>query len=718
VDGLGLHPSPPSRSPLSARAFGPEVLLGELIGRGGMSRVYRGWLRGNGIEVAVKILRDELASHPESVQRFVRERDLLAAVASPHVVRVHDLVIHGDELGIVMDLVPGGHLRKAVSFPCAPAEAAELTIQIADGLAAVHAAGVVHRDLKPENVLVDADGRGGVLLRLTDFGISRLVDAGTLTQTSVTGTPGYLPPEVAAGGRVTAAADMYALGVVLYELCTGRGPFIADNPILMILAHTRQEAPRPGGMPDGLWSVLSAMLAKDPAARPTADRVATILRAILPGLAGVPVCTPPPPAPPLSLQDGAPAPPTVVSPGSPGPYGAPATVASALGPLPVGGAPDTGRSPVLLGGGPPATPPTGPPLSRRDRNTPPPDLRRGGPAGAGDPGSPGALLRRPAVMAAAAAVAVLLLVLAGIGLMAALGGRSDPTVIPVTSDTATPEPTGATASAPGDSTPAPPTSDGPIKTIVAAPATSGSGRPAGAKGGSTSASPTPTPSPGVPTLTRKEPTAAELHSTDGTVTLVLGGVSAGTGTVTTATVLYDGREKSVTVQAGAVASYEVTVDNLTVGKPYSFTAKICNSSKLCSTTAQPFDFTPYGAPKVIEPSIKASGQTVKVTVAPVDANGNPNDTTCYLDVSATPADAGAPQHKRVWYGGDTVSFDGKASTAYKATVSCQTGGVDDGSASSGTATTAGLTPSSSSPTPSVTTTTAGTAPAAAIVGAQ
>src|SRR5512135_1543509 len=129
-----------------------------------MSRVYRGWLRSNGAEVAVKVLRDDLASSPDAVQRFIRERDLLAAVAGPHVVRVHDLVVHGDEVGIVMDLVAGGHLRRAVTFPCPPAQAAELTAQIADGLAAVHATGVVHRDLKPENVLVDSDG-AGVLLR-------------------------------------------------------------------------------------------------------------------------------------------------------------------------------------------------------------------------------------------------------------------------------------------------------------------------------------------------------------------------------------------------------------------------------------------------------------------------------------------------------------------------------------------------------------------------
>jgi hypothetical protein len=506
---------------------------------------------------------------------------------------------------------------------------------------------------------------------------------------------------------VTAAADLYALGVVLYELCTGRGPFLADNPIVMILAHTRQEAPRPGGMPDALWAVLSGLLAKDPTVRPTADRVARTLREILPGLAGLPACTPPPPLAPPSLDDaGAPA--TVASAIASVTTAqasglAPATIASPVGRSTPGPVPDTGPVPALLG----EMPPTAQPLSRRDRHSPAPGPRRPGPPGGGAPPGTGGPFRRPVVLAAAAAGAVLLLVLAGIGVVAALD-RSDSTVT-VAPTVPAPEPTGPTASAPPDSTPTP-SDSGAIQTIVQSPTQAPGGRPSASKG-SSSASPTPTPSPGIPTLTRKEPTSEEQRSTEGKVTLVLGGVSAGTGTVASISVLYDGQVKPVTVQAATVTSYEVTIDGLKIGTPYSFTAKVCNAAKLCSTTASAFDFTPYGALQVQPPSIKVSGQTVTITVPALERNGNPFDSTCVVDLSATPTDANAPHNRRVWYGGDTVSYDGKASTTYKATLTCATAGVDNGSASSGTVTTAAAPPPSPTPTTSVTPSTA-----AALVG--
>ena len=272
---------------MEARPFGSRYLLGEVIGRGAMGRVYRAQVRSGGPDVAVKLLRDDLTTQPEVVGRFVQERDLLRAVAHPNVVAVRDLVVEGDELGIVMDLIPAGHLRRAVPPPVAPQVAVQLITQVADGLAAVHAAGVVHRDLKPENILVETLPSGERWLRLTDFGISRLIGNSSTNLTSVIGTPGYLSPEVALGVKASRASDVYALGVMLYEWCTGRPPFRAENAHALMRMHAEDPVPLPEGMPKVLRDLFSAMLAKDAASRPDAQQVAERLRAMAPELAGL-----------------------------------------------------------------------------------------------------------------------------------------------------------------------------------------------------------------------------------------------------------------------------------------------------------------------------------------------------------------------------------------------------------------------------------------------
>jgi serine/threonine-protein kinase len=658
MDGLGLQPAPPSRSPLSARAFGAEVLLGELIGRGGMSRVYRGWLRADGLEVAVKVLRDDLADAPDAVQRFVRERDLLAAVAGPHVVRVHDLVVHENEIGIVMDLVAGGHLRRAVTFPCPPAQAAELTAQIADGLAAVHATGVVHRDLKPENVLVDRDEAGSARLRLTDFGISRLVDAGTLTQTTVTGTPGYLAPEVAGGGKVTAAADIYALGVILYELCTGRGPFLADNALVLILTATRQEAPRPGGMPDPLWSLLAAMLAKDPARRPGAAETARTLRALAPALSGVPVCTPPTPSADVGAAELAVAAPVARAHLAP-PAGTPLTTSFA---------------------------PPSPPRSRREG-------RRTGFVGPDRQVGDGEGRRHPRTLAAMAAAAGALVVVAVAGGGWLIGrepgtinfGPAPSSAGPSVIGQSTTGPSTPASTRPDPTDPIRPVS--PYLTTVPPPSPIGSG---GTPPGRSS------PVPGVPSLARTVGTPQELHSSDQQARLTIGNVSPGAGTIVSITISYGTGTKLVPVGGGKATSYLTVVDGLTNGRPYTFTATVCNSTKLCSSSA-PFTFTPFGAPEVQPPVLSVNGLVVSVRVAQVLRNSHPGRTTCTLSVA--PADPGTPQEKSVDPEGDSLTFTGKASAGYTATETCSTDDVPDGSVPSNTVTT-GAAPPTAPPSPS------------------
>ncbi|HEY6795773.1 MAG TPA: protein kinase [Kineosporiaceae bacterium] len=671
---------PPARTPLSARAFGDSVLIGEIIGRGGMSRVYRGWIRGSGREVAIKVLRDDLASRPDAVQRFVRERELLQTVASPHVVQVHDLVVHGDEFGIVMDLVPGGHLRRAVRFPCTLGVAAELAAQIAEGLAVVHRAGVVHRDLKPENVLVEQARDGRSLLRLTDFGISRLVDSAALTQTSVTGTPGYLAPEVAAGRRATAAADVYALGVTLYELCTGRQPFHGENPLLLVIAHTRQEPPRPVGMPDALWQVLATTLAKEPTARPAAAVLARDLRALVPRLEGLPPC-----------QGAAPVP---VGPDRAGPTSAagptPATVATPAAATPdistgtTRGSerrPDSGRRPEaahLVLGAPGS--PVAPGGSRPGRHSP------------GHPGRE----RRPYPLTAVvgASLAAVLALVVGAVLAARLTGGSPSAVVSVGSRPA-PTPTGPTGPTAGP-VPGPPVTRTAATSPTQRPAvpTHSLSRPSGSAlpdpaptPSGRSVGPSPTASPGTPTLTTEAGTPQTRHSSDGRATLAIGNVTAGGGTIGRITVRWtadgesSGSQRIPVSDDPARTMYPTTVRGLTNGTEYTFTAEVCATSGICATSV-PLTFTPYGAPTVTAPELRVVGAVVTVTVRPVARNANPGTTTCTLTLSGTPADPGAPTDQPVAADGTTLNYVGKASTSYVASETCTTDGIADGTATS------------------------------------
>jgi serine/threonine protein kinase, bacterial len=271
---------------LVGQSVGSRFVLGELIGRGAMGRVHRGTARGDGHEVAIKLLRDDLADQPDIVSRFVQERRLLRTVSHPNVVRVHDLIVDGDVLAIVMDLVSDGDLTRLGPTPLDPVRAATVLAEVADGLGAVHAAGVIHCDLKPANVLVELREDGSAQPKLTDFGVSRLL-SGTVTATqTVFGSPGYLAPEVASGRRPTPAADVYALGVMLYDFLTGRHPFVAEHPIALLRAHAMDPVPVPTGLPDELLQLMLAMLDKAPAGRPRAVEVADHLRALAPELEG------------------------------------------------------------------------------------------------------------------------------------------------------------------------------------------------------------------------------------------------------------------------------------------------------------------------------------------------------------------------------------------------------------------------------------------------
>ncbi|GLW06473.1 hypothetical protein Misp01_16030 [Microtetraspora sp. NBRC 13810] len=257
-----------------------------------MGTVWRARARDTGEIVAVKLLRDSLSGDPDLVLRFVQERNVLRTLRHPNVITMRDFVVEGDCLALVMDLVDGGDLHRLLTRrgTLPPAEAAALMIQVADALTAAHAEGVVHRDVKPANILVEA-GTGRV--RLSDFGVARIVHGPRLTQTtSIIGTPTYLPPEVAEGRPPTAAMDVYATGLILYELLAGRPPFTGDHPMAVLRQHATAAPKRLPGMPDALWSVIIQCIAKDPAARPPIGHVAAALRAAGPSLAGLPALPP------------------------------------------------------------------------------------------------------------------------------------------------------------------------------------------------------------------------------------------------------------------------------------------------------------------------------------------------------------------------------------------------------------------------------------------
>jgi len=280
----------------SSRALGSNYVLEREIGGGATGRVWRAIRRADGAAVAVKVLRAEFASDNDSVVRFLRQRTVLAEVAHPHLVRVHDLVAEGDMLAVVMDLVEGKDLRQVIREtnslpPPSPAgpppfrlnreEALTVLAQVAAALAAVHAAGVVHRDVKPENVLIQRQGgahNSAPHAMLTDFGLAKFLDGPAFTSASVLhGTPAYLAPEVVTGNPAGPESDIYALSIMAYELLAGHRPVQADNPAALLLAHLGAEVSRPPGLPDGLWRLISAGLSKEPRARPTAAEFAALI---------------------------------------------------------------------------------------------------------------------------------------------------------------------------------------------------------------------------------------------------------------------------------------------------------------------------------------------------------------------------------------------------------------------------------------------------------
>jgi serine/threonine protein kinase len=257
------------------------------LGRGGMADVYQAYQPRLDRYVAVKVLHSQLAEDADFVDRFEREPAMVARLRHPNIVQVYDFDVEGEQYYMVMELVGGPTLKAELEArslgeqPFSLAETVQLFTALGSAIDYAHARDMVHHDLKPGNIMFTADGQ----VVLTDFGLARIVGAGHHTATgAVYGTPGYISPEQAQGERGDGRSDIYALGLILYELVTGRRPFEADTPFALLMQHIKEPVPPPrslnSDLPEAVEEVILKTLSKDPDDRfQRAEDLARALRA-------------------------------------------------------------------------------------------------------------------------------------------------------------------------------------------------------------------------------------------------------------------------------------------------------------------------------------------------------------------------------------------------------------------------------------------------------
>lgn len=296
---MGDRPTPGTGDDLLGRTIGHYQILREL-GRGGMATVYLARQTNMNRQVAIKVLPRHFLHDPTFLERFKREVQLIAELEHPHILPVYDF---GEVDGIpyiVMRYLSGGSMLDLLIDGLPPLANLEKPIQqVCAALDFAHSEGIIHRDLKPSNIMLDEHGNA----YLSDFGIAQIMqDAGRLTGSALIGTPAYMSPEQAEGRPLDARSDVYALGVVLFEMVTGREPFQADTPMAMLLKQIAEPMPSPRAyrpdLPVAVEQVILRATLKDPAMRyPSAGALAAAfsqaLRTISPEQSSVRLPRPP-----------------------------------------------------------------------------------------------------------------------------------------------------------------------------------------------------------------------------------------------------------------------------------------------------------------------------------------------------------------------------------------------------------------------------------------
>ncbi|UZJ77209.1 Stk1 family PASTA domain-containing Ser/Thr kinase [Fictibacillus sp. KU28468] len=254
---------------IGKRISGRYKLL-EVIGDGGMAIVYRAKDLILDRDVAVKILRSEFSDDEEFIKRFRREAEAATSLAHPHIVSIFDVGEENNVYFIVMEYVKGKTLKQYIRDHgrLSVEESIQIIRQIASGMVAAHEHGIIHRDIKPHNILIDEHG----LAKVTDFGIALAITSATITHTnSVLGSVHYFSPEQARGGVANAKSDIYSLGVVLFEMLTGRVPFTGESPVSVALKHLQEEVPEPRKInpeiPQSVENIILKALTKNPVYR-------------------------------------------------------------------------------------------------------------------------------------------------------------------------------------------------------------------------------------------------------------------------------------------------------------------------------------------------------------------------------------------------------------------------------------------------------------------